>query len=64
MDHASGGVDTYTTGYAPEPPALQPSCLPLVQAIVPAIMSLRPRFAVAARRCSGGDDAPKGRSEA
>ncbi len=32
------------------PPALSSAALPLVQAIVPAIMGLRGRFAVAARR--------------
>uniref|UniRef100_A0A7S0WIF6 Importin N-terminal domain-containing protein n=1 Tax=Chlamydomonas leiostraca TaxID=1034604 RepID=A0A7S0WIF6_9CHLO len=34
----------------PETAAVQPAMMPLIQALVPAIMGLRPRFSVAARR--------------
>lgn len=49
--HNDGGYYSGASG-PPAPPAMHAASLPLVQAIVPAIMSLRPRFSVALRRCN------------
>lgn len=43
---------------APQPPP-QPRMMPLVNDLVPAIMALRPRFAVCARRAAGEKASPR-----
>jgi len=40
----------------PESGALQPSMMPLIQVVVPAVMGLRPRFSVASRRLQAEHD--------